>query len=126
MTWFEREIQNITNLWNWTKSNHIDLDNDPSLDLLFDFIKDGPSAPSWSADPEQTKQFEYMFSGLRFYGDWLRMRDSYRYMEDYLTNTGQTWADMMYPSLAGRSGSAGRLVSDAINFTSKNLEKFYH
>lgn len=95
--------------------------SDPSLDWIMQFIQDGPPSPSWSASPDQIKQFEYMFSHLPGYGDWVRARDNFNWMADYLKNTGLDWSDMLYPSRNSGSGSG----SDILNFTSSNIEKFY-
>lgn len=97
------------------------MDSDPSLDWMMDFIQDGPPAPSWSASEDQVKQFEYMFSHLPGYGDWLRARDNFNWMSDYLKNTGQDWSDILYPSKVSGSGGG----SDMINFTSRNIERLY-
>nr|WCR62153.1 MAG: hypothetical protein [Smacoviridae sp.] len=95
--------------------------SDPTLDWIMQFIQDGPPSPSWSASPDQIKQFEYMFSHLPGYGDWVRARDNFNWMSDYLKNTGLDWSDMLYPSRNSGSGSG----SDILNFTSSNIEKFY-
>lgn len=97
------------------------LDHDPSMDAILDFITDGPPAPSYSASEEQVKQWEYMFSHLPGYGDWLRARDNFNWMSDYLKNNNMSWSDMLYPSKASGSGAG----SDMINFTSRNIEKLY-
>ena len=65
---------------------------DPSIDWLMDWIKDGPPSPSWSASPDQIRQFEYMFSSMPGYGDWVRARDNLNFMADYLKNYNLTWA----------------------------------
>lgn len=124
-------INEFIDMWNgfrdWATENQFEYlrDGDPSLDILYDVVTEGPLPPSWSANADQTAQFEFMFSNTPFYGDWLRMRDNVQWMSDYLKNTGQTWSDMLYPSKAPGAGSVGSFAMDAINFTSRNLEKFY-
>lgn len=58
-----------------------------------------------------SNRWKYHASGVPFLGDFVRASDQQRYLEDYLKNTGLTWADVKYPSLASGAGSMARAVS---------------
>lgn len=96
--------------------------NDPTLKILIDFATNGPLPVSWSASPEQIKQFEYLFTNLPGYGDWVRARDNFNYITDYLRNNGMSWSDMLYPSRVTGSGSS---PYGSLNFYSSNIKKLY-
>lgn len=97
------------------------MDSDPSMDWIIDFVTNGPPAPSYSASDEQVKKWEYLFSHLPGYGEWVRARDNYNWMVDYLKNNNMKWEDMLYPSKASGSGSG----ADLLNFMSRNVERLY-
>lgn len=96
--------------------------DDPTLTVLIDFATKGPLPVSWSASPDQIKQFEYLFSNLPGYGDWVRARDNFNWITDYLKNYGMNWSDMRYPSRVSGSGSS---PYGALNFVSSNLKHLY-
>lgn len=125
---FEDFWNAIQDFAGWSAKNQLPQagnDGDPSWQLLYDLLAQGPPAPSWTMSDDQIKQFEYLFSSSPFYGEWVRVRDNIQYMSDYLRNTGLDWSDMLYPSRASGSGSGWSLSSDLLNYTSRNLEKFY-
>lgn len=95
---------------------------DPTLDFVLDLMTSGPPPPSASASPDQIKQFEYMFANLPVYGDWLRARDNFNYISDYLRNNDMNWSDILYPSRVTGSGSS---PYGSLNFVSSNLKKLY-
>lgn len=54
-------------------------------------------------------ELEYVMADVPIVGDFMRARDDYNRMDDYLRNTGQSWSSMRYPTLAQGSGLTGGL-----------------
>lgn len=119
-------IDQMLGLWDtvrdWATENQMKYQGrDPSLDWFFDVLQDGPPAPSWSASDDQVKEFQYLFSTLPGYGDWVRAADAINYWSDYFKNTGLDWSDMRYPTRNSGSGSG----MGVLNFVSSNITRLY-
>lgn len=59
-----------------------------------------------------SQRLKYEASGVPFLGDFMRASDQTRWMNDYLKNTGLTWADVKYPALASGAGSSARAIAN--------------
>lgn len=57
---------------------------------------------------ETSNRLRYHASGVPILGDFIRADDSQHALEDYMKNTGLTWADVKYPS---RVMGAGQMAS---------------
>lgn len=76
---------------------------------------------------ERQAMLEYraqaLLAGFPVIGGFLRSRDNWNYMLDYMTNRGLSWSDIKYPTrtAAGIDGSFGGLL----NFVSHNIGRLY-
>lgn len=74
---------------------------------------------------QQKYYFESLMSNVPVVGGYFRARDSVRYMNDYLTNRGLSYEDILYPSMTtGFSGFAAG-TSGILNYVSSNIERLY-
>lgn len=71
----------------------------------------------------QVNQAMYWLSGVPVLGDVMDMFVGYDKINDYLENTGQSWADIEYPGM-GMAGAVG--VSGMLNFVSDNIKDLYN
>lgn len=63
----------------------------------------------------------YWGSSLPVVGSAFRAVDNYRYITDYMRNSGLDWSDVKYPTRLTGAGSAGGVVS----FVSSNIKNLY-
>lgn len=64
-----------------------------------------------------------LLAGFPVVGGFIRARDNWNYMYDYMTNRGLSWSDISYPTrtIAGVDSSIG----GSLNFVSKNIARLY-
>lgn len=86
----------------------------------------GMSVPEEKKD-EFLNESAFFLSMLPIVGDIGYMADSFRSFNDYMKNSGLTWADITYPWMAGRRFSGGTVQSmyGSLNFVSSNIGKLY-
>lgn len=94
---------------------------DVFVDIMDHYAEEPTSYLPSDMTDDQKKMFELFFGSIPGYKQLLEFRDTYKFWSDYLRNTGQTWADLEYPSRMSGFGAG----SDLLNFTSSNLERFY-
>lgn len=70
-------------------------------------------------------QIYWSMASVPVFGDWVRARDAFHRMNDYLTSYGIPWSDVAYPSQAPGAGAVGNFYRSGLNFVSKNLERLY-
>lgn len=63
----------------------------------------------------------YVGSSLPVIGGFLRSRDNWNYINDYMRNRGLSWSDVKYPSRVDGASTSGY----GLNFVSSNIEKLY-
>ena len=63
----------------------------------------------------------YIGSSMPFIGGFIRSRDNWNYINDYMSNRGLTWADVKYPSRVEGASTSGY----GLNFVSSNIENLY-
>lgn len=81
------------------------------------------TALGWSR--EDKNKIEYAFAGVPYLGEFVRARDNWNYMDDYMKATGINWSDIPYPSLIRGAGSIGHAVSSTAGFVSDNIKSLY-
>lgn len=78
-----------------------------------------------SSDPEVSAYWRnwagYIGSSLPVIGGFLRSRDNWNYINDYMRNRALSWADVKYPSRVDGSSTAAY----GLNFVSSNIEDLY-
>lgn len=74
--------------------------------------------PSRRGDRNRT---QYRLSSYPIVGDYLRSRDSERYLTDYMNQRGLSWDDVKYPSLLKGSTLGYRTFETSM----KSLERLY-
>lgn len=95
----------------------------PEFSYLYDDYWEKFGADIFQSD--QWKQLMFAISGLPVVGDIAVMADSFRSFNDYMSNTGLTWADIVYPALTGRKFGTSHSAYGALNFVSSNIGKLY-
>lgn len=110
------------------------------MDFLDFFPKPSPYYGTWkdlydnagAGVPEERRseylnQAAFILSMVPIVGDIGVIADSYRSFNDYMKNTGLTWADIAYPWLAGNryGGGSVKSVYGSLNFVSNNLTRLY-
>lgn len=121
-------LEQLYNLWKdyqkWQFTHPAN--EDITFKWLTDLIPDTEHARDYlwvfNLSDDQRAQFEFLFGNLPLYGQLLDIRDNWNYMSDYLKNSGIDWADIKYIARTVGSGKG----SDALNYLSRNIEKFYH
>lgn len=73
-------------------------------------------------DDDQAAFLDWFASNVPIFGDFVKMRDNFNYIMDYMKNYGLDWSDMRYPSKVTGSGSS---PFGSLNFVSSNLKKLY-
>lgn len=63
----------------------------------------------------------YIGSSMPILGDFIRSRDNWNYINDYLDNRGLSWSDVKYPSRVVGASTSGY----GLNFVSSNIENLY-
>lgn len=63
----------------------------------------------------------YIASGLPVVGGFIRSRDNWNYINDYMENRGLSWSDVKYPSRVVGASTSGY----GLNFVSSNIENLY-
>lgn len=63
----------------------------------------------------------YIGSSLPVIGGFLRSRDNWNYINDYMSNRGLSWSDVKYPSRVAGASTSGY----GLNFVSSNIENLY-
>lgn len=78
-----------------------------------------------TSDPEVSAYWRnwagYIGSGLPVIGDFIRSRDNWNYINDYMSNRGLSWSDVRYPSRVVGASTSGY----GLSFVSSNIEKLY-
>lgn len=87
--------------------------------------REGLAAIWGDADPEVKAYWDnwasYIASGLPIIGNFVRSRDNWNYINDYMRNRNLTWSDVKYPSRVDGASTAGF----GLNFVSSNIEDLY-
>lgn len=68
---------------------------------------------------------DVVMGGMPVVGGFFKAYDDMRYMDDYLSNRGLSYDDILYPSRTVGS-SLGAAVGGGVSFVSKNIEKLYN
>lgn len=63
----------------------------------------------------------YIGSSLPVLGGFLRSRDNWNYIDDYMRNRGLNWSNVKYPSRVVGASTSGY----GLNFVSSNIESLY-
>lgn len=78
----------------------------------------------WLYEDGGWQKVAYYGQHIPVIGDFIRAYDTQRYLDDYMRNTGLTWADVRYPTRLFSAGYGGA-IGGSVNFVSSNIKRLY-
>lgn len=85
-------------------------------------IYGGSPRDNWTDEMWRKKyQFDAFATSIPIVGDYIRYRDNMAYMDDYMTNRGLSYKDILYPSRT----VGGTYGKGTLNFVSSNIKRLY-